>query len=51
LREEKPLSIWASVVLCAPDGASFRVEVQLFTPSRALKAEWLPLFESGRVAH
>jgi HD-like signal output (HDOD) protein len=51
LREEKPLSIWASVVLCAPDGASFRVEVQLFTPSRELRAEWLPLFESGRVAH
>lgn len=50
-RADKPLSVWANVVLCAPESANFRVEVQLFTPSRELRAEWLPLFESGRAAH
>lgn len=47
-REPTPLRVWASVVLCAPDALGFLVEVQLFTPSKELKSEWLALFESAR---
>lgn len=50
-REEKPLSIWANVVLCAPEPGSFRVEVQLFAPGRDLKSDWLRLFEGARASH
>jgi HD-like signal output (HDOD) protein len=50
-REDKPLSVWVNVVLCAPDPGAFRVEVQLYTPSRDLRAEWQQLFETGRGAH
>jgi HD-like signal output (HDOD) protein len=45
------LNLWVNVVLCAPDPGAFRVEVQLFSPSRELRAEWLQLFEAGRAAH
>jgi hypothetical protein len=50
-REDKPLSVWVNVVLCAPDPGAFRIEVQLYTPSRDLRAEWQQLFETGRGAH
>jgi len=50
-REPKPLKIWVSVMLSAPEGGAFRVEVQLFTPSRELRAEWLELFQVGSAGH
>ena len=43
-RADKPLSLWVSVVLCAPEEHGFRVEVQLFSPSRELRGEWNSLF-------
>ena len=50
-RSGAPLNVWMSVVLCAPDPAGFCVEVQLFAPSRELRADWASLFESGLAAH
>jgi HD-like signal output (HDOD) protein len=46
-RADKPLSLWVSVVLCAPEQHGFRVEVQLFSPSRELRGEWNDLFSAA----
>ena len=46
-RAGKPLSIWVSVVLCVPEAQQFRVEIQLFAPSRELRAEWLEVFQTA----
>lgn len=40
-----PINVWVSVVLCAPESAGFCVEVQLFAPSRELRADWLGIFQ------
>jgi hypothetical protein len=45
-RADSPLSLWVSVVLCAPQPNGFRVEVQLFSPSRELRGEWASLFDA-----
>jgi HD-like signal output (HDOD) protein len=49
-RPGAPLTVWMSVVLSAPEASGFRVEVQLFAPSRELRSDWLSLFESGLAA-
>jgi HD-like signal output (HDOD) protein len=49
-RPEAPLTVWMSVVLSAPEASAFRVEVQLFAPSRELRSDWVGLFESGLAA-
>jgi hypothetical protein len=40
-----------NVALSTPEAGAFRVEVQLFTPSRELRNEWLALFEVARAVH
>jgi HD-like signal output (HDOD) protein len=39
------LEPWFSVVLCAKEGAKYRVELELFSPTREIKQAWLALYE------
>jgi HD-like signal output (HDOD) protein len=36
---------WFNVLLSAPNGSAWRVEVELFSPPREIKEAWLALFE------
>jgi HD-like signal output (HDOD) protein len=38
---------WFNVLRCVPDGARYRVEVALFSPTRELKERWQALFDAA----
>jgi HD-like signal output (HDOD) protein len=40
----EPFEPWLNVALCVPDGSLFRVEAQLFSPTRDVKQRWLSFF-------
>ena len=40
------LEPWFNVVLCAPSGARYRVELQLFSPTRELRDQWRALYDA-----
>ncbi|MEO8902749.1 MAG: hypothetical protein ABI488_12025 [Polyangiaceae bacterium] len=46
----KPLSVWVNVLLCVPELGQLRVEVQLFAPSKELRADWLALYRRDDTA-
>jgi HD-like signal output (HDOD) protein len=48
--ETEQFEPWLNVVLCVPTGASFRVEAQLFSPTREVKQRWQALFASAASA-
>lgn len=37
---------WFNVVLCVSEGAQFRVELELFSPTRETRARWQALYEA-----
>ncbi len=37
---------WFNVVLCVPNGQRYRVELQLFSPTRELRDQWRTLYEA-----
>ncbi len=37
---------WFNVVLCVPNGQRYRVELQLFSPTRELRDQWRALYEA-----
>ena len=37
---------WFNVVLCVPTGSSYRVELELFSPTRETKEQWRAIYES-----
>jgi hypothetical protein len=37
---------WLTVVLCVPQGAHYRVELQLFSPTREALSRWRALYDS-----
>jgi hypothetical protein len=40
------LEPWFNVVLCVPSGPRYRVELQLFSPTRELRDRWRVLYEA-----
>lgn len=45
--ETESFEPWLNVVLCVPSGSSFRVEAQLFSPTREVKQRWRELFDAA----
>jgi hypothetical protein len=41
---------WLKVLLCVAAGSAFRVEAQLFSPTRELKQRWQALFDAAAPA-
>jgi hypothetical protein len=41
------LEPWFNIVLCVPVGGAFRVEAQLFSPTREVKQRWQSLWGSA----
>ncbi len=41
------LDPWLNVVLCVPNGSKYRVELQLFSPTRETKDQWQTLYGSS----
>lgn len=37
---------WFNVLLCVPSGSRYRVELQLFSPTRELRDQWRALYEA-----
>ena len=44
--EDKRFEPWFNVVLCVPDGPRYRVELQLFSPTRELREQWRALSDA-----
>jgi HD-like signal output (HDOD) protein len=44
--DEAPWEVWFNVALCAPSGAAYRVELELFSPTRECRERWRALFEA-----
>jgi|GEM_PF-3905012 len=38
---------WFNVVLCVPNGSHYRVELQLFSPTRETREQWRAIYEGG----
>ncbi len=43
---EPQLDSWFNVVLCVPNAARYRVELELFSPTRETRERWRALFEA-----
>lgn len=43
---EAPFEPWLNVVLCVPHGAHFRVELELFSPTRETREQWRAIYEA-----
>ena len=37
---------WLNVVLCVPHGSHYRVELELFSPTRETREQWRALYEA-----
>lgn len=44
---EPELQAWFTVVLCVPEGARHRVELQLFSPPHAVRDRWQALYDAA----
>lgn len=43
---EHPFEPWLNVVLCVPHGSHYRVELELFSPTRETREHWRALYEA-----
>lgn len=43
---EPPWEVWFNVALCAATGARYKVELELFSPTRETRERWRALFEA-----
>lgn len=43
---EAPWEVWFNVALCAASGARYKVELELFSPTRETRERWRALFEA-----
>jgi hypothetical protein len=37
---------WFNVVLCVPSGSRYRVELELFSPTRETREQWRSFYEA-----
>jgi hypothetical protein len=44
---ETTLQPWMTVVLCMPQGAHFRVELALFSPTRETREAWRAVYDAA----
>jgi hypothetical protein len=43
---ETPLEPWFKVLLCVPQGTRYRVELELFSPTRETREQWRAIYDA-----